>query len=1015
MGPKKSDKAAALKVTAEDRKPLDPVPPLEDVASLSTKTVVPKELFRAWDDEDLEKEDWYSTENPFQDTAVYPILDEEVVWKRPSEFMTPLEETVVVEKGKGKAAKDKAEFQGPKFAHMVIPVPVNVEDEEEPTPPVTTIERRIPRDFQRIWSVRQLDLFTKWQNEELRIEHERAADETAHLVYEEALQRRNDQSGGSDVELSDTEMFEDDGDDEDDTTTGNFDEKDFILNQLRPGNVKIEGNPVEKPTIPDGDYVDKTLATYFELIEASRHLLTESNQYFWEAIYPQNEHRVPIYNPGGKYCVKLFVHGKWRKVVVDDRLPLDAEGNVRILSSSDPKELWPSILAKALYKVLSSNSCIGTDRQSSCCVTALTGWKTCPLGDLSNGCSDDERILMVQATRAMDDKECCAFPGQVFLAERESDITLVLKGDRRSWTLSLDQILAYEMHATTVFTDVSLPNEDLLDASWTQSTLKDGESVIWQRPTVNGPTYLHIDATAIEATTETEVLLTLDISRNQNDQQNDSVEIMLIEYRYGDSDPAKVHRFSTDNHGVLKFQVESGKKHSYRLRILDSCGYVLSSASKAAVSFLEIQQWWTTIREHKVCEIVREYSAFRNQEWTMLFRHQFTVPGTEEVPVDIHVHVPEEEIARYVSICVVDNDTGSMNQLPLLEGQVTLKPNENGYMLIGSCQYNTADVPPGTVRILLGSTVDLTHEAIPTTLTTYELNYNPNNLDCCCRDVFRVTTTGEIPNITLRTISKYPSAVVKIEILDPSSLNAIATSSGQSNTHIWRVPNPESGVVVGKKDAEVEYIVQLSFDTNHWMVPNDLQSKRPFYASFMNHDNVDETLKWTLDVWSNGSSVSLSPDVTKETKEANIKQAWENAQPGREALATVSRLLYLGQVDYAKEVMKDTLSPEDQAKMLQRFERSQKYGSRDDCVLESIRGPEKQSSYEDLEAQSVEIRRLAEESDRLAELRQTERQEAQEARQVAQEAERQDWIQWYKEIEETYKEFHTTRESALVN
>ena len=227
---------------------------------------------------------------------------------------------------------------------MVIPTQVSVEEGEEPAPPVTTIERRIPRDFQRIWSDRQLNLFTDWQNEELRIEQERAADETAHLVYEEALQRRNDQSGGgSDVELSDTEMFQDDGDDEEDAITGNVDEKDFILNQLRPGEVKIEGNTVEKPIVPDGDYVDKALATYFELIEASRNLLTESNQYFWEAIYPQNEHRVPIYNPGGKYCVKLFVHGKWRKVVVDDRLPLDAEGNVQILCSSDPKELWPSI------------------------------------------------------------------------------------------------------------------------------------------------------------------------------------------------------------------------------------------------------------------------------------------------------------------------------------------------------------------------------------------------------------------------------------------------------------------------------------------------------------------------------------------------------------------------------------------------------------------------------------------------------------------------------------------------
>lgn len=53
---------------------------------------------------------------------MYCTLKEEVVWKRPSEFMTPLEETVIVDKGKGKgkAKQDKAVFNGPKFAHVRV-------------------------------------------------------------------------------------------------------------------------------------------------------------------------------------------------------------------------------------------------------------------------------------------------------------------------------------------------------------------------------------------------------------------------------------------------------------------------------------------------------------------------------------------------------------------------------------------------------------------------------------------------------------------------------------------------------------------------------------------------------------------------------------------------------------------------------------------------------------------------------------------------------------------------------
>jgi len=46
-----------------------------------------------------------------------------------------------------------------------------------------------------------------------------------------------------------------------------------------------------------------------------------------------------------------LAQGCWRKVIIDDLMPFDNDGNLLLPATSMPHELWPMLLTKALLKV----------------------------------------------------------------------------------------------------------------------------------------------------------------------------------------------------------------------------------------------------------------------------------------------------------------------------------------------------------------------------------------------------------------------------------------------------------------------------------------------------------------------------------------------------------------------------------------------------------------------------------------------------------------------------------------
>ena len=116
---------------------------------------------------------------------------------------------------------------------------------------------------------------------------------------------------------------------------------------IKPSNIYLQ-NFINDESLHNQYY--SWLSSVYQLIIDLNIPDIETNKTIFSNIYPQKD-GIPYYNPKGKYILKLYQHGKPRKVVIDDRMPCNLNSEFILPQCEAVEELWPVIFFKGLIKL----------------------------------------------------------------------------------------------------------------------------------------------------------------------------------------------------------------------------------------------------------------------------------------------------------------------------------------------------------------------------------------------------------------------------------------------------------------------------------------------------------------------------------------------------------------------------------------------------------------------------------------------------------------------------------------
>ncbi|POM71132.1 Calpain-like cysteine protease C2 [Phytophthora palmivora] len=860
------------------------LPPNETIPSLWTPNATPIPVFPEWTDPAaLPPEHWGTAEEPFEDSLAPSNLlipyeaigtKEVITWKRPCQFLPAI-------------------VDAPTHATPSPPVPepktvgkkgaatsVAKKGEPEPlkkVPPPKHAHVRQEQYFQRRWSSEQTEALQAWVREEQRIEREQQYRERMLMGFEDAIayivnERSRDLLAEVDFDADD---LVDDGEDEDEaiTTDMGVSNSTSPWGVIPPPRIEIAPNAIYKPEIPHGEIIHADMASYFRIVEHlynSREDSTSANvalpgPFLWQAIYPQDSTGQPVYNAGGKYSVKLFVFGRWRRVDIDDKLPLDADGNVVYLSSSLKSEIWPCLLVKALYKVIHwlhpnppvefQSSTDGMCQNMVQIMLALSSWKVSRWEPEANSSFNENGFhQLLQYVPSSEEPE----EVEVTL-ESESGAAVIKIPDEFKTILPKPRAAICCAGVNKI--------ADIIFATLTPVLLPENQDQCVD----NLHKSSRIMSTHLGVDSNGSVILIEEIEKKTT--RSSLPEVVTLNSIFS----GFISASSVDS-GNIAYRVYPQTSLRY--------GYCMQVESDYKVAFQDASTYWRSLPNLHVDECEGTYPVMLRETWNILFKHSFSlVPPTNEdgdkglisPELRVDLYLSEELLASFTHISIVSDAFGEVKKVGVLCTKITLPATSNSvptaYTVIVDCAPGNFHVREGKWKLTLASEWDFTKSTThPMKMTRFEGVYEPNKPLLCFRDVIMAPKVSIWTSFQLQLLSDETNVndlATKLEVFD------LATDQ-----------NPLLDVISSKGETR---LLQLP-------------------------------IKWRLTCWSS-EEVKLQEDNTKELQFEAIRASWAEKAVDRNTNGAVSRLLYLGKMDEADARMKqDNMTDEQIAKVRNRYE-----------------------------------------------------------------------------------------------